>query len=98
MRGRGERRRVAEVQRRGRLRRTGGGRGEDQEERGASKREREGVRERGGKGREARCVDIMIFFGPGIRNADSKRGSQPEKLLGNNNGNHLSLLNQLTTN
>lgn len=62
-------------------------------------REREeGVRERGGKGREARCVDIMIFFGPGIRNADSKRGSQPEKLLGNNNGNHLSLLNQLTTN
>lgn len=29
--GRGERRRVAEVQRPGRLRRTGGGRGEDQE-------------------------------------------------------------------
>lgn len=68
--------------------------GRTKKRRGASKRVRERERERGGKGREARCVDIMIFSGPGIRNADSEgeRDSQPEKLLGNNNGNHLSLL------
>lgn len=65
MRGRGERRRVAEVQRRGRLRRTGGGRGEDQEERGASKRERGGSEREGGQGKGSEMRGYYDFFWPG---------------------------------